>query len=137
MPFAAQEAELRRLLAAVPIARLSIDRTGLGAHLSENLAREYPQVSAEAFTNEAKERWATDLKILFQSQRISLPRDRGLISEFHGIERKVLPSGKIAFDAPRNSHGHADRFWAIALAVQKERGAASRGPTKIGVRVIG
>ena len=61
---------------------------------------------------------------------------RELISQIHSIKRRVLPSGKVAFDAERTSRGHADRFWAVALACQKERGP-SRSGTAIGVRVIG
>jgi hypothetical protein len=50
----------------------------------------------------------------------------------------VLGSGKVAFDAERTARGgHADRFWAIALACQKERRGRVSGGTEIGVRVIG
>lgn len=66
VPFADQEAELRRLLATLPVARLSIDQTGLGMHLAENLSRDYPQVRGETFTQPSKERWATEFKILLQ-----------------------------------------------------------------------
>jgi hypothetical protein len=51
-------------LCTLPVARLSIDRSGIGMNLAENLSREFPQVVGENFTNEAKERWATDFKIL-------------------------------------------------------------------------
>ncbi|WAM28208.1 MULTISPECIES: hypothetical protein [Myxococcus] len=44
VPFTEREAHLRRLL--------SVDRSGIGM----NLARDFPQVVAESFTNEAKER---------------------------------------------------------------------------------
>jgi len=137
VPFAAQEAELRRVLAELPIARLSIDRSGIGMHLAENLARDYPQVVAENFTNQSKERWVMDLKLLMQSRRIRLPRDRALVSQIHSIRRSVRASGAVSFDAERTASGHADRFWAIALACQKERGPAPRKATTIGVRVIG
>jgi len=138
VPFATQEADLRQLLEHVPIARLSIDRSGIGMHLTENLTRDYPQVQAEAFTNDTKERWATDFKILLQRRDVALPRDRDLVSQVHSIKRRVLPSGKVAFDAERTTRaGHADRFWAIALACQKERGPALLGGSEIGVRVLG
>jgi phage FluMu gp28-like protein len=136
VPFAEQEGELRRLLNTVPIARLSIDRTGIGMNLAENLEREFPQVVAENFTNESKERWATDMKILLQRRAILLPRERELVAQFHSIKRRVLPSGKVSFDAERTKTGHADRFWSVALACQKER-APMRGPVEIGIRVIG
>ncbi|MBT6888981.1 MAG: terminase [Gemmatimonadales bacterium] len=136
VPFSEQEADIRRLLHTLPVARLSIDRSGIGMNLAENLARDFPQVVPEAFTNDSKERWATDFKILLQRKDIGLPRERELISQIHSIKRRVLPSGKVAFDAERTSRGHADRFWAVALACQKERGPTRSG-TEIGVRVLG
>ncbi len=137
IPFAEQEADMRRFLETLPVARLSIDKSGIGMNLAENLARDYPQVTPEAFTNDTKERWATDFKILLQRRDILLPRDREMVAQIHSIKRRVLPSGKVSFDAERTSRGHADRFWAIALACQKERGpTASRG-VEVGVRVLG
>lgn len=41
-------------------------------------------------------------------------------------------------DAERSARGgHADRFWAIALACQKERGPGPSKGVEIGVRVLG
>jgi phage FluMu gp28-like protein len=137
VPFSEQEADLRRLLETLPVARLSVDKSGIGMNLAENLSRDYPQVVPEAFSNESKERWATDFKILLQRRDLELPRDREVVSQIHSIKRRVLPSGKVAFDAERTSRGHADRFWAIALACQKERGPGPKTETEIGVRVIG
>jgi phage FluMu gp28-like protein len=138
-PFAEQEADLRRLFEVLPVARLSIDRSGIGMNLAENLARDFPQVVAENFTNEAKERWATDFKILLQRREVVLPRNRELVAQVHSIKKRVLGSGKVAFDAERTARGgHADRFWAIALACQRERrGGRSGTATEIGVRVLG
>ena len=138
VPFAEQEADLRRLLDHVPVARLSIDKSGIGMNLAENLERDYPQVVGESFTNESKERWCVDFKILLQRKDVTLPRSRELVTQVHSIKRRVLPSGKVSFDAERTGRrGHADRFWAIALACQKERGTARPRETEIGMRVIG
>jgi phage FluMu gp28-like protein len=136
VPFAEQEGELRTLLNALPIARLSIDRSGIGMHLTENLARDYASIVGENFTGDAKERWATQLKILLQHRALLLPRDRELVAQFHAIKRRVLPSGKVSFDAERTTRGHADRFWAVALACQKER-VTPAARNEISVRVIG
>jgi phage FluMu gp28-like protein len=138
-PFAEQEADLRRLLEVLPVARLSIDRSGIGMNLAENLARDFPQVAAENLTNEAKERWATDFKITLQRREVSLPRNRDLVAQVHSIKKRMLPSGKVAFDAERTSRGgHADRFWAIALACQRERtGGRGGAGIEVGMRVIG
>ena len=137
MPFAAQEAELRRLLDVLPIARLSLDSGGIGMHLAENLCRDYPQVVAETFSTESKERWATDFKIALQRRDVDLPLDRELLSEIHSIERRQNASGRLSFDAPGTVQGHADRFWAIALACQKERASATPQTALVQVRVLG
>ena len=136
-PFAEQEAELRRLLEVLPVARLSIDQSGIGMNLAENLTRDFPQVVGENFTNESKERWATDFKILLQRRDVAMPRDRELVGQIHAIKRRVLPSGKVSFDAERNAKGHADKFWAVALACQRERQVERPRTGEIGVRVVG
>jgi hypothetical protein len=48
------------------------------------------------------------------------------------------PPRRGSFDAERTGRGgHADRFWAIALACQKERGPGQAKGVEIGVRVLG
>ena len=51
----------------------------------------------------------------------------------------MLPSGKVSFEAERTARGgHADRFWAVALACQKEREAPKAKPGGVvGVRILG
>jgi len=132
-----QEADLSRMMNTLAIARLSIDKSGIGMNLAENLGRAYPQVVGEAFTNASKERWCTDFKILLQRRDVDLPRDRELVAQLHSIKRRVMPSGNVSFDAERTNRGHADRFWALVLACQKERGPARGGEAEVGVRVIG
>ena len=108
-----------------------------GMNLAENRERDFPQVVGENFTNEAKERWATDFKILLQRRDVTMPRERELVGQVDAIKRRVLPSGKVSFDAERNARGHADEFWAVALACQRERQADKPKAGEIGVRVLG
>ena len=61
----------------------------------------------------------TDFKSLLQRGDVALPRDREIVSQNHSIKLRVLLSGKVSLDAERTGRGHADRFWAIALACQK------------------
>jgi phage FluMu gp28-like protein len=68
---------------------------------------------------------------------VTRPRDRELVGQIHAIKRRVLPSGKVSFDAERNARGRADKFWAVALAYQKERTTTSPRMGEIGVRVLG
>ena len=137
VPFAEQEGDLMRMMNTLPIARLSVDRSGIGMNLAENLGRAFPQVVGEAFTNASKERWATDFKILLQRRDVDLPRDRELVAQLHSIKRRVLPSGNVSYDAERTNRGHADQFWAITLACQRERGPNRSGEAEGGVRERG
>jgi phage FluMu gp28-like protein len=140
VPFQVQEDELRRLLNNYPIARFSIDRSGIGMHLAENLSRDFPDVVEEVqFTNENKERLAMDFKIQLQQDNIVLPKNRDLVSQIHSIKRSVTPSGKISYDADRTAKGgHADRFWASALACRLDRSVEKpAGTASVGVRVFG
>ena len=139
-PFGEQEGVLRRILDRLPVVRMSIDSTGLGLMLSENLARDYDQVQPCPFSNEAKERWCVNAKIRAQRKTVVLPADRGLISQWHSIRRKILPSGKVQFEGhgfePGGRH-HADQFWACALAIQQEVEAFDADPVDFEVLVIG
>jgi hypothetical protein len=68
----------------------------------------------------------------------TLLREREVVAQVHSIKRRVLPSGKVTFDAERTTRGgHADKFWAIALACQKERARERRSAGTVGVRVLG
>lgn len=49
----------------------------------------------------------------------------------------MLPSGKVSFHPDRNACGHAAKFWAVALACQKERDVQLPCTGEIGVRVLG
>ncbi len=138
IPFKEQEADLRSLLSTVRIARLSIDNNGIGMNLAENLKGEFSQVVAEDFTTPNKEAWCTDFKILLQRKGVVLPRDRQLIAQIHSIKKNVTAAGRVTFDTEKDAstRGHADKFWACALACQKERNLLVR-ESGVMVRVIG
>jgi len=138
VPFAEQEAELRAMLHVLPVARLSIDSGGIGMNLAENLERDFPGVVvSEPFSPTTKERWATDLKILLQRRDVELPLDRELLAEIHSVQRNVTEAGRITFGVSSSADGHADRFWAIAMACQKERQDESGELPTVVARVVG
>lgn len=136
VPFALQELACRAALDALPVARFSIDNNGIGMMLAENLAADYPQVVPEDFTTPSKEMWCTDFKIRLQKHTIELPKDRDLVAQIHSIKKNVTSGGRVTFEADRDSaRGHADKYWACALAAQKERRAVGGGT--VAVRVFG
>jgi phage FluMu gp28-like protein len=122
-PFADQKNDLIAMMTILPIARLSIDNTGIGMNLAEDVEAEFPAaVVREDFTSAVKEVWCTDFKIGLQKKRIKMPRERDLIAQIHSIKKNVTPGGRVTFDAERDAKGHADKFWSCAMACRKERG---------------
>lgn len=71
------------------------------------------------FTQASKESMALNLKKAFEDGLVEIPNDPLLIADLHAIKRKAGARGFI-YDADRNEHGHADRFWACALALSHE-----------------
>ncbi len=117
MPFAAQEAVLDKLYKNYHVARLVIDRTGIGAQLAENISLRHETAEGRWFSRQSKERWALNLLKLFEDKRLVIPNNPVLISQLHAVKKKATQSG-ITYDAARDESGHADAFWALALSVE-------------------
>ena len=116
--FDAQKAVIRAVLKRLPIAKLHIDRNGIGMNLAEDMEKEFPsKAEGVNFTMESKKLWATDVKMLMQQKKVPLPVERDLAYQIHSIKRKVTPSKNLVFDTDRNEKHHADKFWMLALAV--------------------
>jgi phage FluMu gp28-like protein len=59
------------------------------------------------------------------------------VAQIHSIKRRLTPSGKPQFDAEYAGRGHADRFWALALACRNERGPGPDDVVEFSARIIG
>jgi len=95
-----------------------IDATGLGANLAENMHDHDFKWAEVTMSAPAKATLAVDLRQQFQDETIIIPPDRDLQRDIHSVRRTVTAANNIVFDAERDSElGHADRFWALALAV--------------------
>jgi phage FluMu gp28-like protein len=122
-PFADQLAFARELLSLADesrrplIRRACIDATGLGAMLAETLQKEFgPRVEPVVFTAALKEDLAFRTKRRMEAGLTLLPDTREIRRAFSAVKRFVTPSGNLRFDAARTEAGHADEFWAKALA---------------------
>jgi phage FluMu gp28-like protein len=117
MPFSQQRSHLEDVFRMYPVKRMNIDRTGLGMQLSEEICETHPQTAfGKHFTRPLKEKLALNLLKLCEDNRLILPNDSALLAQLHSIKRKATATG-ITYDADRDSTGHADGFWALALAV--------------------
>lgn len=146
MPFNDQKKIAREVAKAVEAGggRFSMDATGLGSQLAEELHGEFPCVEPVQFasrvesggTNEegkpttvpVKERMAVTLKRRFEERTLRLPESPKLRRACQAIKRYVGPTGAIRFDAARTDQGHADEFWALALMVSAASGPRNYYP---------
>jgi len=95
-----------------------VDATGLGANIAETLAERYPgRVEAVEFNAQNKERMATSLKTEMESRRVLLPAgELSVRRSIQAVKKFTGSTGNVRFDAARTDQGHADEFWALALA---------------------
>jgi len=101
------------------IRRCALDATGLGAMLAEELRAQWgARVEPVVFTQAVKENLAVRVKRLLEDGRLRLPADPAVRAALGSVKRYITPSGNIRFDADRTeAAGHADHFWALALAL--------------------
>ncbi len=117
--FEAQKTALRDHLKLYKKSNLRIDMTGIGRDIAETMETEFPnQAEGIYFTAASKEMMVLNLKKMFEDKMILIPNDPVLIADIHAIKRKAGQK-RMLYDADRNSHGHADRFWSLALAAKK------------------
>lgn len=125
VPFSAQRTQLNALMeleaagGGHAIKRVCIDATGIGAQLAEEAAERFgSRVEPVGFTQAVKEEMALRVRRAFEDRAIRVPAARGIREDLHSIMRTLTTSGNARFDAARGRGGHADRFWALALALE-------------------
>ena len=117
-PFAEQRRAIEAMLALPQLARCAIDASGLGLMLAEELqARWGARVEPVTFTAAVKEDLAVRVKRMLEERRLLLPYDPVIRASLGAVKRCVTPAGNVRFDADRTDAGHADHFWALALAL--------------------
>jgi len=117
--FKAQEWSLKKLLkSSSRFKRLCIDRHGIGMNLAENLRSEFgARVEGVALVGQVKEALAVDLHIVFENEELQIPRNRELTNQIHSIKKTATEAGYSRYDTEKNESHHADKMWALALAV--------------------
>ena len=100
------------------IHRLCIDKSGMGLAIYEQLAREFPgQVEGVQFTQGVKEALAVRVRDRMEKRLLRLPDNDEVRHSFMSLKRVVTSTGLTRFDAEHDTnYGHADHFWACALA---------------------
>lgn len=116
--FDAQEYELYRVLEHPLVRRACIDNTGIGRQFAERAQKRFRQYRVEpiTFTGPVKEELAYPVRSGFEDRTERIPQDKLIRSDFRSIKKETTASGNIRFTADAGPGGHADRFWAKALA---------------------
>lgn len=119
MPFHQQEKILHDFLKLHNLHSCFIDQTGIGRQFVESAQSKYGanKIIGISFTQAIKETLAFSAKTLFENQRIRIPSDTFIRSDFRSIKKNISSSGNLKFDAAHTKNGHGDRFWAMTLAV--------------------
>ncbi len=134
-PFHIQEEVLSNILKHRNLRRCCIDATGLGMQLAETAQKKFGQYRVEAitFTNKVKEELAYNLRTNFEDKTVYIPSEHDIREDLHSVRRITTTAGNIRFDVEKfDTSGHADRFWALALALHSAAGNA--GPVNIASR---
>jgi phage FluMu gp28-like protein len=121
--FAAQEAELSRLMDKYRIIRACMDQTGMGEKPVEDAQRRWGESRVEGvlFTGPNKLTLATLGKEAFEDRKLRIPEgDVRLRADLHSLKKMSGPTGAPRFvveDEEGLAASHADRAWALFLAL--------------------
>jgi len=134
----AQQRQADMVCAMPKFARYELDMTGNGLGLTEYLQEKWgtwringvnfattrpvnDKLMAEgrkAPTAKVTEIMATEMVAVFEDRSIEIPAEQELRDDLRKPEKIVSPGGRVSIAATRDDAGHADHFWALALAIE-------------------
>jgi phage FluMu gp28-like protein len=108
--------------------RVCLDYTGAGVGLGDYLAREFGEwdsarhrfgkIELCQFSNALKLEVFSKLRMAFEKRGVRVPVSRAIREDLHSVNRVSSAAGQVAYRAPHNADGHADRCTALALALR-------------------
>lgn len=119
--FAKQDELLADVFRRYRVARCCIDQTGMGEKPVEDAKRNHgaDRVEGVLFTAPAKLDLATGFKERFQDRTFLIPEGKPILrADLHAISSATGKTGVRRLVAGGDTDGHADRFWAGALACE-------------------
>ena len=99
--------------------RICIDSTGLGIGWADDAQDKFGEARVEGvnFTGQVKVALAYPLKGAMEDRMVRIPDDPMIRADLRKVQKTTTAAGNIRFVAEADSAGHADRFWALALAL--------------------
>ncbi|MBX9770810.1 MAG: terminase family protein [Candidatus Obscuribacterales bacterium] len=102
------------------VIKCNIDKGGIGYSFADDLVKTYPRQIVGVMTGETSlAKYANQMKILMQENKLRLPDDRQVFNDFSSVRTAYLTSEgimKLKLDKDKKSHMHHDRFVACCLA---------------------
>ncbi|MBF0487544.1 MAG: hypothetical protein HQK98_05225 [Nitrospirae bacterium] len=135
-PFHLQRKILFEILKHPMLRRACIDATGIGMQLAEEaqLAFGKYRIEAVTFSAKIKEDLAYGMRNDMEDRQFYIPDDFDCREDFHSVRKVTTTAGAVRFDvAASEARGHADRFWACALA-RYAAADTSSGPINVATR---
>lgn len=134
-PFDDMEQSIEALMTNGLLRRLCLDSTGLGMQLAERMKRKFrDRVEPVTFSNASKAAMAPRVRVACEQATVSLPDDRIVKDDLHSLRKTVTAAGNTRYAGERTKDGHADHFWALALALEAahEEHAPAQAVTVVG-----
>ncbi|MEM9424287.1 MAG: terminase, partial [Spirochaetota bacterium] len=120
LSFAAQEEFLQTAMMKYRPVRVCIDQTGMGEQFTERAKENYGSYTVEGilFNTATKLDLANNLRRNFEEKSLRIEAGNKILrDDLHSLKRTTTSAGNVRFVADRNENGHADRAWALALAL--------------------
>jgi phage FluMu gp28-like protein len=101
------------------IERTCFDYTGLGIGWGDDAQKKFGEHKIElvTFTPKVKEALAYPVRGKMEDKKLRIPYDPHVRADLRAVTKETTVAGNIRFTAERSDAGHADRFWALALAI--------------------
>lgn len=107
-------------------ARTCLDYTGIGIGWGDDAQRKFGEYRVECvtFTGRVKEVLAYPVRGKMEDKKLRIPYKPEIRADLRAVTKETTAAGNIRFTAERSENGHADRFWALALAIHAAGNAA-------------
>jgi phage FluMu gp28-like protein len=99
--------------------RVCLDKTGLGIGWTDDAQAKFGESRVEGvtFSGPVKEALAYPVRGKMQDGRLRIPYAPEIRADLRAVTKTTTAANNVRFTAERTANGHADRFWALALAI--------------------
>lgn len=132
-PFDIQENICNEAVSLPNMHRFTIDSTGMGGPIAENLERKWgSRVLKLNFSGPQQVSVATTTKMYMEKGRVTFIADRDRSAQMHSIKKNITEKGhRISYGAPKGKRHHGDAFWSRGCGIYGHADMVSLGQPKV------